>query len=139
MSAASQIIREAISTALAASPEAQALFGDPLRLADRPSRHLAFPHLSWGRAQTSDKSADGVDLIELRQDLMVWEQEGDAPALTGQLRTLLRQLTINVAAPWCVISLVPVFTDTFNTNRLGVRRGLIRLRAVMGQIEEPTS
>lgn len=139
MSAASQIIREAIGHALSASPEARALFGDPLRLADRPSRHLDFPYLSWGRAQSSDKSADGVDLIELRQDLMVWEQEGDAPALTGQLRTLLRQLTISVEAPWCVISLVPVFTDTFNTNRLGVRRGLIRLRAVMGQIEESTS
>ncbi len=139
MSAASQSIRDAVGTALAATPEARALFGNPLRLGDRPSRHLAFPYLSWGRAQTRDTSADGVDLLELRQDLLVWAQDGDAPALTGQLRGLLRRLTLEVAAPWYVISLIPVFTDTFNTNRSGVRRGLIRLRAVLGQIEEPIS
>ena len=75
MSAASQSIRDAVETALAATPEARALFGNPLRLTDRPSRHLACPYLSWGRAQTRDPSADGVDLLELRQDLLVWAQD----------------------------------------------------------------
>ena len=129
-------LRKAIADALAGHAEAQALFGHPLRLMERADRHSLYPYLSWGRAQLTDKSANGVDLVEARLDLQVWVREGDARALVGALRSILRRLDITPPVPWSLISLMPVYSDAFSTHRPGTRRGLIRLRALMAQDEE---
>lgn len=129
-------VRQAITHMLEASSEARSLFGLPLRLADAPGQRLAFPYLGWGRVQCRDRAAPDLDLIEVRQDLLVWDREDQIHQLTGQLRHILRRGTLPDLSPWVMMSLLPVFTDSFQTRRPQIRRGLIRFRALIASQED---
>ncbi|WP_300529558.1 DUF3168 domain-containing protein [Maricaulis sp.] len=129
-------IRAAVETALAANAGARALLGDPLRLAASRSRHLAFPHASWGRMTLLSRGAEGVDLTECRLTLDVWCRDGDAAAVTGQLRSILRDLSPVMPAGTVLMTLEPVYTDVFQTANPRIQRGLVRLRVLTQQITE---
>ncbi|MEC9250220.1 MAG: DUF3168 domain-containing protein [Pseudomonadota bacterium] len=136
MSAPEIRVQQTIAHILEASEEARSLFGSPLRLAATPGQRLAFPYLGWGRVQCRDRAAAGVDLLELRQDLLVWDREDQVHQLTGRLRHILRRGTPPDLSPWVMVSLLPVFTDSFQTRRPQIRRGLIRFRALIASQED---
>lgn len=134
MSAPERALRLALGAALAADAGVKAVLGDPVRLYARRSARAAFPHASWGRAQSVARGADGVDLIEHRLTLDVWCREEEPEAVIGALRAALAGMDIELPAPWVLVSLVPAYADVFATRDEQVRRGLVRLRAVMGAV-----
>lgn len=134
-----QALRNSLTTALQADPTVQAVLGTPVRLFDAPDRRAAYPHASWGRSESRARDADGVQLIEHRLNLDVWCRDSDPATVLGPLRAALRGLTIDLPQPWALITLAPAYSDSFTTREPRVRRGLIRLRAVMGQTLPPSA
>jgi hypothetical protein len=134
VSAPEAALRQALETALAGDGNVLALLGDPLRLSEVRSKTAAYPHASWGRAQSQARDGDGVALIEHRLTLDIWCRDGGAAEVTGQLRDALRGLELVLPAPWTLVSLMPVYSDVFATRDFRVSRGVIRLRALMGQV-----
>jgi len=135
MSAPEADLRVALQQALEADAAVQAVLGNPVRLFDSRTKQAAYPHASWGRAESRTREADGVDLIEHRLSLDIWCRDGGASAITGQMRAALRGLDITLPTPWTLISLMPVYSDVFSTRDPRVARGVIRLRALMGQVD----
>ena len=123
----------ALTAAMAADAAVKALLGDPVRLYAERSRSAAYPHASWGRSETLARDADDVTLIEHRLSLEIWCRDGDAHAVTGQLREALRGLDLVLPEPWTLVLLAPAYSDVFATRDRRVKRGIIRLRAVMGR------
>jgi hypothetical protein len=123
----------ALTAAMAADDAVQAVLGDPVRLFAERSRSAAYPHASWGRSETLARDADDVTLIEHRLSLEIWCRDGDAHAITGQLREALRGLDPVLPEPWTLVLLAPAYSDVFATRDSRVKRGLVRLRAVMGR------
>lgn len=138
MSALGQL-RTALEAALAADPALQAVLGDPLRLAPARSRHLAYPHASWGRMTCQARGSDDTDLVECRLTLEIWCRDSDAHAVTGQVRQRIRALSPVLPAGVQLISLEPVYADVFQTANQRLQRGLVRIRALLqAQAEETT-
>lgn len=131
MSAPEARLKSALTAALAASPQVQAVLGDPVRIGRPRSRHAVYPYASWGRAESSARDADGVRLIEHKLSLDIWCRDQDPAEITGPVRAALRDLDIVLPAPWTLVLLQPVYADHFHTRDLRVQRGLIRLKAVM--------
>jgi hypothetical protein len=127
-------LRDAIEAAMRADAGVQAVLGDPVRLYETRSREAAYPHASWGRAQSQARDADGATLIEHRLTLEIWCRDEGAGAVTGQLRAALRGLDIALPEGWSLLSLMPVYMDAFATKSRRVTRGIIRLRALMGRV-----
>lgn len=134
-SAPETALREAIEAALRADAGVKAVLGDPVRLYASRSKDAAYPHASWGRAQTQARDGTGAALIEHRLNLDIWCRDDDASAVTGQMRAALRGLDISLPDGWALLSLVPVYTDVFATKERHVTRGIIRLRALMGRAD----
>ena len=123
----------ALTTAMAGDAAVMAVLGDPVRIFTERSRSAAYPHASWGRSETLARDADDVTLIEHRLTLEIWCRDSDAHAITGQLREALRGLDPDLPAPWTLVLLAPAYSDVFATRDRRVKRGIIRLRAVMGR------
>ena len=123
----------ALTTAMAGDAAVMAVLGDPVRIFAERSRSAAYPHASWGRSETLARDADDVTLIEHRLTLEIWCRDSDAHAITGQLREALRGLDPDLPAPWTLVLLAPAYSDVFATRDRRVKRGIIRLRAVMGK------
>ena len=138
MSAPEADLIAALSAAMLADGAVKAVLGDPVRLFSERSRAAAYPHASWGRSETLARDADEVTLIEHRLGLEIWCRDGDAHAITGQLRESLRGLDPVLPEPWTLVLLAPAYSDVFATRDRRVKRGLIRLRAVMGRTDSPT-
>jgi len=134
MSAPEAELIAALTAAMLADGAVKAVLGDPVRLFSERSRNAAYPHASWGRSETLARDADDVTLIEHRLTLEIWCRDGDAHAITGQLREALRGLDPVLPAPWTLVLLAPAYSDVFATRDRRVKRGLIRLRAVMGRV-----
>lgn len=126
----------ALTTAMAGDAAVMAVLGDPVRIFAERSRSAAYPHASWGRSETLARDADDVTLIEHRLSLEIWCRDGDAHAITGQLREALRGLDPVLPEPWTLVLLAPAYSDVFATRDRRVKRGLIRLRAMMGRSAE---
>ena len=135
MSAPESELRAAIEAAMRSDASVQAVLGDPVRLYETRSHEAAYPHASWGRAQSQARDADGATLIEHRLTLEVWCRDADAGAVTGQLRAALLGLDIALPESWSLLSLMPVYTDVFATKHRRITRGVIRLRALMGRVD----
>lgn len=138
MSAPDADLIAALTAAMLADDAVKAVLGDPVRLFDERSRSAAYPHASWGRSETLARDADDVTLIEHRLTLEIWCRDGDAHATTGQLREALRGLDPELPEPWTLVLLAPAYSDVFATRDRRVKRGLIRLRAVIGRHSPPT-
>tara|TARA_R110000868_G_scaffold322583_2_gene583528 strand:+ start:1664 stop:2080 length:417 start_codon:yes stop_codon:yes gene_type:complete len=123
----------ALTTAMQADAGVKAVLGDPVRLFAERSRSAAYPHASWGRSECQARDGDDVTVIEHRLTLEIWCRDGDAHAITGQLREALRGLDLALPEPWTLVLLAPAYSDVFATRDHRVKRGLIRLRAVMGR------
>lgn len=124
-------LQQALVTVLAADPEVMAVLGDPVRIfADRPV-NAAYPFASWGRVETVARHAEGASLTEMRLTLDVWCRDSDPSAVLGVLRQALRRADINLPEPVRLISLVPAYSDIFSTRNARLRRGIIRLRALV--------
>lgn len=136
MSAPESALRQSIEAALRADTGVRAVLGDPVRLYEIRSRMAAYPHASWGRAQTRIRDGDGAAMLEHRLTLDIWCRDDDAVAVTGQLRAALRELDISLPDGWALLSLIPVYTDVFATTDRRVTRGVIRLRALMGRADD---
>ncbi len=128
-------LRAVIDAALKADPAIQAVLGDPVRLTARRGRRTPYPNASWGRIETVETGADGVSLLECRLSLDIWCRDADPAELLGPLRTALAGLDIALPEPWTLLSLLPAYSDVFATRDTDIRRGLIRLKAVMGRVE----
>ena len=135
MSAPETDLRMALQLALEADLAVQAVLGNPARLFDSRAKEAAYPHASWGRAESRSRDSEGVDLIEHRLSLDIWCRDGGASEVTGQLRQALRNIDIFLPAPWSLLSLMPVYSDVFVTRDPRVTRGVIRLRALMGAVD----
>ena len=133
MSAPDADLIAALTAAMAGDAAVMAVLGDPVRLFAERSRSAAYPHASWGRSETLARDADDVTLIEHRLTLEIWCRDSDAHAITGQLREALRGLDPDLPAPWTLVLLAPAYSDVFATRDRRVKRGIIRLRAVMGK------
>ncbi len=133
MSAPDADLIAALSAAMAGDAAVMAVLGDPVRLSAERSRSAAWPHASWGRSETLARDADDVTLIEHRLTLEIWCRDSDAHATTGQLREALRGLDPVLPEPWTLVLLAPAYSDVFTTRDRRVKRGIIRLRAVMGR------
>jgi hypothetical protein len=134
VSAPEAALRQALETALAGDANVQALLGDPVRLFEVRSKTAAYPHASWGRAQSQARDGDGAVLVEHRLTLDIWCRDGGASEITGQLREALRGPELVLPSPWTLVSLMPVYSDVFATRDFRLSRGVIRLRALMGQV-----
>jgi hypothetical protein len=124
-------LRDALTAALMADASVQAVLGQTPRIYQTRPASAAFPHVSWGRAELISRDADGVELVETRLHLEVWERDNDVLPVTAVLRSALRAMDIELPAPWTLVSMLPVYADHFATRNPRVRRGLIRLKAVM--------
>lgn len=133
MSAPDADLIAALTAAMLADAAVKAVLGDPVRLFAERSRSAAYPHASWGRSETLARDADDVTLVEHRLTLEIWCRDGDAHAITGQLREALRGLDPVLPDPWTLVLLAPAYSDVFATRDRRVKRGIIRLRAVMGR------
>ena len=133
MSAPDADLIAVLTTAMLADAAVKAVLGDPVRLFSERSRATAYPHASWGRSETLARDADEVTLIEHRLTLEIWCRDGDPHAITGQLREALRGLDPVLPEPWTLVLLAPAYSDVFATRDRRVKRGIIRLRAVMGR------
>ena len=133
MSAPDADLIAALTAAMAGDAAVMAVLGDPVRLFAERSRSAAYPHASWGRSETLARDADDVTLIEHRLTLEIWCRDSDAHAITGQLREALRGLDPELPDPWTLVLLAPAYSDVFATRDRRVKRGIIRLRAVMGR------
>lgn len=138
MSAPDADLIAALTTAMASDAAVMAVLGDPVRLFAERSRSAAWPHASWGRSETLARDADDVTLIEHRLTLEIWCRDSDAHAITGQLREALRGLDPVLPEPWTLVLLAPAYSDVFATRDRRVKRGIIRLRAVMGLHAPPS-
>ena len=138
MSAPDADLIAALTTAMLGDAAVKTVLGDPVRLFAERSRSAAYPHASWGRSETLARDADDVTLIEHRLTLEIWCRDGDAHATTGQLREALRGLDPVLPDPWTLVLLAPAYSDVFATRDRRVKRGIIRLRAVMG-LHSPSS
>lgn len=141
MSAVESELRTAIADGLAQDAAVRAALGDPVRLHVRRPRDAAYPHASWGRVESLNRDADGAALTELRLTLDVWCRDADPSRVLGVLRQALRRLDINLPEPVRLLSLVPAYTDIFQTRHPRIQRGLIRLRALVAETleTEPSS
>jgi hypothetical protein len=128
-------LRAALEAALKADPAIRAVLGDPVRLSDTRDTRAVYPNASWGRGETVERGADGVTLLEHRLTLEVWCRDADPSPIVGALRMALSDLDIDLPEPWTLLSLLPAYSDVFTTRDRRVRRGLVRLKAVMGRSE----
>lgn len=133
MSAPEEAFRTALTGAMATSPAVQTVLGSPLRLYADRSRDAAYPHASWGKAESREQGAAGVTLIEHRLTLDIWCRDRDAMPTTSAIREAIRGLDIVLPAPWRLVSLGPAYSDGFATRDPRVKRGLIRLRALIAR------
>lgn len=133
MSAPETELRAALETALRADPGVRAVLGDPLRLFEARDPRAPYPHASWGRAESRETGADGVRMIEHRLSLEIWCRDQDPMPLVGTVRAAIAAAEIGLPAPWTLVSLVPAYSDVFATRDRRLRRGLVRLRALMGR------
>ena len=133
MNSAEKALQTALQAMLAADPDVSDLLGSPLRLYAQRSRSAAYPNASWGRVERQDRSADQADLGEYRLTLDVWCRDQDPHDLVGLLRSVLRRADITLPAPWRVLSVMPVYSDVFQTTHSRLRRGVIRLRALVAE------
>jgi hypothetical protein len=124
-------VRAVLAAALMADASVQAVLGHPVRLYEARSTSAPYPHASWGRTETTSRDADGVQLIETRLSLDVWGRDEEVLEVTGAVRGALRAMDLDLPEPWTLVSLMPVYSDHFTTRIQRIRRGLIRLKAVM--------
>jgi hypothetical protein len=134
MSAPEIELRDAISYAFKADEAVRAVLGHPVRLFKTRERGAAYPHASWGRAETRIRDGDDVALVEHLLTLDIWCRDGDAAEVTGAMRQALRGLAITLPAPWDLVALMPIYSDVFTTKDTRITRGIIRLKAVMGHV-----
>jgi hypothetical protein len=127
-------LRAAVEAVLALDAGVTGLLGDPPRLSDTRDPRAAYPNASWGRAETLERGADGVSIAEHRLSLEIWCRNGDPAPIVAAIRAALFEADIDLPAPWTLISLMPAYCDVFTTRDLRVKRGLVRLKAVMGRV-----
>jgi len=129
-----EALREALTAQFASDPAVMILLGDPIRLYDERSTRAAFPHASWGRIETHESGADGVRLLEVRLGLDVWYRDGEpGPVLDALADSVTSAPLPDLPGPWRLISLTPAYRDVFATRERRLKRGLLRVRAVMGR------
>lgn len=134
MSGVIEALREALTAQFASDPAVMILLGDPIRLYDERSTRAAFPHASWGRIETHESGADGVRLLEVRLGLDVWYRDGEpGPVLDALADSVAAAALPDLPGPWRLISLTPAYRDVFATRERRLKRGLLRVRAVMGR------
>ena len=134
MSAPEDALRAALTANLSANPDVGAVLGMPARLLETVSADAAYPYASWGRVETRNRDAETLELIECRMTLDVWCRDQHPSEVTGVLRTAIAEAEIQLADPWTLIALAPVYCDVFSTRDRRVRRGLVRLRAVVSRL-----
>ncbi|WP_417487746.1 DUF3168 domain-containing protein [Maricaulis sp.] len=128
-----EALREALTAQFASDPVVMILLGDPIRLYDERSTRAAFPHASWGRIETHESGADGVRLLEVRLGLDVWYRDGEpGPVLDALADSVTAAALPDLPEPWRLITLTPAYRDVFATRERRLKRGLLRLRAVVG-------
>lgn len=125
-------LQQAVTTALAADPAVKTILGEPARIFAQRPRTVAYPFASWGRVESLARDAEGASLTEIRLTLEVWCRDSDPAAVLGVLRQALRRADINLPEPVRLVSLVPAYSDIFSTRNARLRRGIIRLRALVG-------
>ena len=138
MSAPEVQLRAALDALLRADDGVRAVLGDPVRLSDVRDTRAAWPHASWGRGEVSQGGADGVSLLDCRLNLDIWCRDNDPAPVLGAVRTALAGVAPELPPPWTLVSLNPVYSDVFTTTDRRVRRGLIRVRALLGRVDANT-
>lgn len=138
MSAPDAQLRAALDAALRADAGVRAVLGDPVRLFEVRDSRAAWPHASWGRCETSQGGADGVSLLDCRLNLDIWCRDSDPAPVLAAMRTALAGVSPELPPPWTLVSLSPVYSDVFTTSDRRIRRGLIRLRALLGRVDANT-
>lgn len=137
-----EALREALTAQFASDPAVMLLLGDPLRLYDERATRAAFPHASWGRIETQESGADGVRLLEVRLGLDVWYRDGAPGPVLDALADSVTAAALPglpdpvLPEPWRLITLTPAYRDVFSTRERRLKRGLLRLRAVVGDASQ---
>ncbi|WP_338245611.1 DUF3168 domain-containing protein [Maricaulis maris] len=135
MSGVVEALRAALETGFAADPAVMARLGDPLRLYQSRAHRAAYPHASWSRVETVETGADGVRLLDVRLGLDVWQRDSDpGPVLDALADAVIALATPDLPAPWHLVTLHPTYRDVFATRDRRLRRGVLRVRAVLGAL-----
>ncbi|WP_203294231.1 tail completion protein gp17 [Maricaulis parjimensis] len=133
MSGPGDALKTALETVLRSDAGVTAQLGVPLRIFPERSHQAGYPHASWGRAQVRDRGASGVLLLDYRQTLDIWLRDGVALDLVDAVRVALTGVKPELAAPWRLVSLAPAYADLFTTTHSRVRRGLVRVHALIAR------
>ncbi len=135
MSGVVEALQLALADRLAATPAVTNALGDPLRLFEERNRRAAFPHASWGGSAISERGAEGVRLLEVRLTLDVWHRDASPAALLGGLVDAIAAAPLlDLPGPYSLISLAPAYRDVFTTPERRLKRGLLRIKALVGGI-----
>jgi uncharacterized protein DUF3168 len=127
-----EAVQAALAARLAATPAVTNALGDPLRLFEARNRRAAFPHASWGGSEVSERGADGARMLEIRLTLDIWQRDASPAALLGVLSDSVAAAPVpDLPAPWRLISLTPAYRDVFATPERRLKRGLLRVRALV--------
>ncbi|MFY0637068.1 DUF3168 domain-containing protein [Maricaulis maris] len=134
MSGVVEALQIALATRFAATPALTNVLGDPLRLFEERNRRAAFPHASWGSASVSETGVDTTRLVEIRLTLDVWQRDIAPRAVLAALAdTVANAADIDLPAPWRLIHITPAYRDIFIAPERRLKRGLLRVKAVLAQ------
>jgi hypothetical protein len=128
-----EALKAALETVLRADAGVTAQLGVPLRIFPERSNQAGYPHASWGRAQVRDRGASGVLLLDYRQTLDIWLRDGVALDLVDAVRVALTGVKPELSGGWRLVSLSPAYADLFTTTHSRVRRGLVRVHALIAR------
>ena len=133
MSGPGEALKAALEGVLQAGAAVTAQLGTPLRIHPQRSSQAGYPHASWGRAQVRDRGASGVLLLDYRQTLDIWLRDGVALDLVDTVRVALTGVKPELGPGWRLVSLSPAYADLFTTTHTRVRRGLVRVHALIAR------
>ena len=125
-------LQQAIYAALAASPDLQALIGDPPRLFDFVPRDSDFPYVVIGDAIQSDWSTATEDGTEHQLTINVWSRSTghkEAKAIAEVIRAVLNNAALSVSGA-TLIDIRHLATDFARQPDGQTYRASLRFRAV---------
>ncbi len=133
MSGVIEALQTALADRLAVTPAATTALGDPLRLFEDRNRRAAFPHASWGVSTITEGGAEGVRLLDVRLTLDIWQRDASPAAVLGGVADAITGAPLpDLPAPWRLINLAPAYRDVFTTPERRLKRGLLRVKALVG-------
>lgn len=129
-------LQAALAAHLSADAGVRTVLGDPPRLHDDPPPGAAYPFAAFARAETADFDAGEARLTDHRLTIEAFTRDGEQAemrAIMHALRDAAHLAPLMLAAPYHCVFIRALYADVFAAPSGRGWRGVLRLRAVVGQ------